>query len=266
MKKVILFLTSMFLAVNLSGEVEKGTIKNMIKKYKDAVLTVRILQKQWTVMEGKEFTKRETKNEITGTVINENGIIVVSGFATEPSKFFNKLRGDSSFKFEVKNQISGIKIILPDRKEIDGKILLKDEKLDIYFIKALPEKEMKFKYINLENYTDAGIMDEVISFDRLGEIGKREIFVSTARVGAIMEKPRKYYILTEQMVSPGSPVFSISGKIIGINLIKSRKTSSSISGFSILPTFSSLGFLPVVVPAKDILKVYGQIKIEKSAK
>jgi len=68
------------------------------------------------------------------------------------------------------------------------------------------------------------------------------------------------------MVSPGSPVFSISGKIIGINLIKSRKTPSSVSNFSILPTFSSLGFLPVVVPAKDIYKVYEQIKIEKFAK
>jgi len=119
-------------------------------------------------MEGKEFTKRETKNEITGTVISEDGIIVVSGFTAEPSKFFNKMRTDSSLKFEVKSQISGIKIILPDREEIDGKVILQDEKLDLYFIKAIPEKKIKFRYINLKDSINAEIMDEVISIDRLG--------------------------------------------------------------------------------------------------
>jgi len=275
MKKII-FSILFFLAINIFGEVKKEVVKNIVKNYKDAVLTVRILQKQWTVMEGKEFTKRETKNEITGTVISEDGIIVVSGFTAEPSKFFNKMRTDSSLKFEVKSQISGIKIILPDREEIDGKVILQDEKLDLYFIKAIPEKKIKFRYINLKDSINAEIMDEVISIDRLGDevisidrlgnIGKREIFVSPVRVGAIMKKPRKYYILTEQIVSPGSPVFSTSGKIIGINLIKSRKTPSSVSNFSILPTFSSMGFLPVVVPAKDIFEVYEQIKIEKFTK
>jgi len=265
MKKII-FSILFFLAINIFGEVKKEVVKNIVKNYKDAVLTVRILQKQWTVMEGKEFTKRETKNEITGAVISEDGIIVVSSFTAEPSKFFNKMRTDSSLKFEVKSQISGIKIILPDREEIDGKVILQDEKLDLYFIKAIPEKKIKFRYINLKDSINAEIMDEVISIDRLGNIGKREIFVSPVRVGAIMKKPRKYYILTEQIVSPGSPVFSTSGKIIGINLIKSRKTPSSVSNFSILPTFSSMGFLPVVVPAKDIFEVYEQIKIEKFTK
>ncbi len=263
MKKIFLFIL-FFLISNIFGEINKEVVKNIIKNYKDAVLTVRILQKQWTVMGGKESVKRETKNEITGTVISQDGVIVVSGLTAEPSKFFNKMQTGSSLKFEIKSQISGIKIILPNREEIDGKIILQDEKHDLYFIKAMPEKEIKFKYINLKDSTKAEIMDEVILIDRLGDIGRREIFVSTARVGAIIEKPRKYYILTEQMVSPGSPVFSISGKIIGINLIKSRKTPSSSSSFSLLPTFSSLGFLPVVVPGKEIFEVYKQIKIEKN--
>lgn len=263
MRKLIL-LCILFFTLNTFAEITKQQANKILQNYKDAVLTVRIIQKEWAVMEGKEFTKRETKREITGTVISKDGIIVVSGFATEPSKFFNKLSPDSDFNYQVKNQISGIKIIMPDREEIDGKIVLKDEKLDIYFIKALPEKKIKFTCIDLKNTTDADLLDEVISIDRLGEIGKRENFISISRIGAIMNKPRKYYILSGETLSPGSPVFSSNGKIIGVNFIRSRPAS----GFSFRTIFSSFlhsKILPVVVPAKDIYEISKQIK-EKASK
>lgn len=259
MKKLLsFFLISVFATRILSADVEQKKIKELIEKYKNAVVTVRIIKKEWNVVEGKEFSKSERKNEISGTVIDKNGTIVISSVAADPTKFFNRLSRGRNFKFEWRSKITGIKIILSYNQEIDGKIVLKDEKLDLLFIKPENKKDIKFEFVNLENYAEPDIMEKIVMMNRMGKIGNRNIFVSLSRIGGIIKKPRVYYLPTEPITSPGSPVFTVDGKIVGINLIRIKRRDTSFS-FSIFSPYD-FGFLPVILPAKEISKIAGEIK------
>lgn len=259
MKKLIIsFYLLFFIPCIFSEDAEQKKIKEVIEKYKNTIVTVKIIRKEWSVMEGKEFSKGESKNEVSGTIIDKNGTVIVSAFAVDPTKFFNQLSSGRSFKFEWRSQITGIKIILPDKKEIDGKMVLKDEKLDLIFIRPESKEKRKYEYVNLKDYIEPDIMEKIVIMSRIGKIGNRTIFASLSRIGGIIKKPRDYYLSTDQMASPGSPVFTVNGKIVGINLIRTKKRDTSFS-FSIFSPYD-FGFLPVILPAKEIKEIAGQIK------
>lgn len=263
MRKILIFFgIFVFTARIFSADTEQEKIKKLIEKYKNAVVTVRIIKKEWSVMEGKEFSKTERKNEVTGTIIDKNGTVIISAFAADPAKFFNRLNKRKFFGFEWRSQITGIKIILPDKREIDGKIVLKDEKLDLLFIKPEKKKDIKFEFVNLKDYKQPEIMEKIVMITRMGKIGDRIVFASLSRIGGIIKKPRIYYLSTAQMAPLGSPVFTVDGKVVGINLIRARSSDMPLSFFTF--SLSDFGILPVILPAEEIGKIAS--KLQKNQK
>ena len=74
---------------------------------------------------------QEQKVGAVGTVIHESGLTVVSLMTIDPTSLMNAMFAGRNFpgqegKMEFKSEMSGVKILLADGKEVPGKLVLKD--------------------------------------------------------------------------------------------------------------------------------------------
>ncbi len=258
MKRFVLF---SFLVLAMGGfslaQIDREQVRKLVDTYKNAALKVKVIITYWSVFGGQESSKEETKYEVMGTVIDKNGTIVTSAFAVDPSKLFQRLFSEEG-GYQMKSELKEIKIILPDNKEVEGKIVLRDDKLDLVFLRPKsPPQDGQFNSVDLDNSTEPQILDEVISIQRMDEDVDRTIFVALSRIGGIITKPRLYY-LSMDMLEPGTPVFSLDGKLVGLNTV--RVTETEGSSYRFFSTATSSPVSSVILPAKTIKESAAQIK------
>ncbi|MBC7328609.1 trypsin-like peptidase domain-containing protein [bacterium] len=254
MKKFVFVLLCLVMGGVLLADIDKGQVRQLVDTYKNSVLQIRVIINTWSVFQGQESNKQEEKYEVDATVIDKNGTLVTSAYAVDPSKLFQRMFGER--EYQMKSELKELKIIFPDNKEIDGKVVLRDDKLDLVFIRPKSAEGIQFQNIDLDNSIEPELLDEVIYLQRLGEKVDRAIYVSLTRIAAIITKPRIYYLaMGSNDLSPGALVFSPDGKLIGINTIRILDMEGSSSSFS-----SESPFMQVILPAKAIKEIASQIK------
>lgn len=254
MKKFVFVLLCLVMGGVLRADIDKGQVRQLVDTYKNSVLQIRVIINTWSVFQGQESNKQEEKYEVDATVIDKNGTLVTSAYAIDPSKLFQRMFGER--EYQMKSELKELKIIFPDNKEIDGKVVLRDDKLDLVFIKPKSAESIQFQNIDLDNSIEPELLDEVIYLQRLSEKVDRAIYVSLTRIAAIITKPRIYYLAMESNdFSPGAPVFSLDGKLIGINTVRILDMEGSSGSFS-----SESPFMQVILPAKAIKEIASQIK------
>lgn len=194
---------------------------------------------------GRSYPAREQRLETLGTIVGKDGLTVVSNSMIDPTASIRKqLRsGNASVNVEFQE----VRILLDDGSEIPSKLALKDPDLDIAFVMPLPgNKEFKsaaIRPVNLRSKAKPAILDEVLVLGKLGRTLYRQPTVGVARVSSVIEKPRRYYILSRAM--PGAPIFDARGRLLGIAVYKIA------GGF---PTTM------VTLPSEDILEIANQAR------
>jgi hypothetical protein len=111
------------------------------------------------------------------------------------------------------------------------------------------------------NLTDAGrpaLLDQVIVVTRLGRVGGWTPAASLQNIGAIIEKPRTFFVAESgAMNALGVPAFLPNGKIVG--LVTMRSVDAGRPGmFAMMGGSEGLGLLPVILPAADVLEIAKQ--------
>jgi DNA-binding beta-propeller fold protein YncE len=138
---------------------------------------------------------------------------------------------------------------LPDGTEIPANFLLKDEDLDLAFIRPIQDSpdsiKTNFKKVTFRPNagTSIQVLDEVVSLGRLGSNLYRKSTLQRGWVNAVIDKPRDYYVI--ENVTPGTPVFDQSGQWVGITAF--RKEGGKPSGV-------------ITVPAKDVMDIAQQVR------
>lgn len=236
----------------------------IIKEYENAVITVKLVVSGSMSMGGRQGPTREDKSEITGTLIDNSGLTVISLTATDPAgTMLSKMGPDMSegeMKFE--SNLTDIKLVLPDGKETSAKVVLRDKDLDLAFIMPSEKISGTQKAVNLKDGSSASLLDEVIVINRMGQVVGRMSAVLLGHISAVIEKPRMYYVM-DRDVAAGAPVFTKDGKLLGIIAVRSIPTQSRSMGKGMV--FSG-SIKQVIVPAAQILEASQQVpKEEKKA-
>ena len=163
----------------------------------------------------------------------------------------------------VESDLSDITILMSDGLEIPAKIVMRDNDLDLVFIRSANPREKPFHALEMSNNTrELSIMDEVLILTRLGNMTGRIPSVSLYRIEAIVKKPRMFYVIDENAISGrlGAPVFSLKGKFVGLLVLCSKKAEYKKIGMSELFGGSSRsGLLPGILPADEIAAVAKQV-------
>ncbi len=243
----------------------KARVQEIAGKFQDAVVSVKVAIKQKMVLGGQQINAGDQQIEVTGTVIDPSGLIVISDYELDPTSLMYELLAGSMGgpQIQFQNEIGEVKIVLRDGKEVPGRVVLRDKDLDLAFV-APQEKGQKFVHVPvLEKGARAAkapeLFDDLLVLGRLGRSLDRTPTVTHSVVRAVVRKPRTFYVGSDPLGALtgglGCPVFNGAGESLGILLMRrGPRASGEGSGLSAL-----IGqMVPVVLPGEDVAELAAQ--------
>lgn len=247
-----------------------GAAREVFARHQDGVVWVSAVMKMRAGGGlGAMFGRQEQKVEAVGTVVHESGLVVLSYTMLDPSAMLNaamaNVGGGEEGKVEFKTELSGVKIRLADGTEIPGKLVLRDDDLDLAFVMPT-EKGKKIPFVPLGGAGgDAGgeagaaavkPLDPLVVIWRLGQNLDRQPAVALGRVSAVVTKPRTFYLVSG-LEALGTPAFTADGKALGIVVMRKQMGDGGGLG-GMLSMAGGGGIAAVVVPGEDVMEVAQQ--------
>ena len=253
MKSTICILISLLFSsfVGRADELaDKG--RDIFKKHQHAVVTVQVVQKVTYTSGGRTSEPNEMKQDISGTVIDPSGLIVLALSAVDVGELYKRMDP----RYKVETEVSDVKILLDDGVEIPAEIVLRDKDLDLAFIRAKSKPASPMAAVDLGKAAKADVLDQVVTLNRLGRAAGRAYSASVERISAVVHKPRTFYIPDSTMTgtSLGSPAFALDGNIVGILVMR----SISSGGGGSMNNFRPDNMTSIILPAEDIVKAAKQ--------
>lgn len=223
-------------------------------QYQAAVVTVKLVVNYSISFAGRD-QHNESKTEAVGVVIDPSGLTVISLTAIDPGALVKSQMRGAPREMQIDGEVKDAKLILADNTEIPAQVVLRDKDLDVAFLRPTEKPARPLVAIDLSKAAQPALLDEVVCLNRLGQVANRVVAVSIERVDALVDRPRPFYVLSPGGSSGiGSPVFAVSGAPLGILLIRHAPSEGEANLASLFSSHSgSLGFMPIVVPAADLL-------------
>jgi hypothetical protein len=253
---VVLFLT----CVPAHAQDSRAAARELVKKWQDAIVNVRVVVKMRMSMGGREMQSSDDTIEVVGTVIDPGGLTVVSLSSINPGPMMTKLMAGSGNGqgLEIVSDPADLKIRLSDGREIPSTIALRDEDLNLAFIRPIAVPTKPFVAINLADAGQPAMLDQVVVFGRLGRVGGWAPSAALRDIGGIVVKPRTFFVLAGETAGIGTPAFLTNGKIVGILTVR-QIANDRASAFATMNGTEGLGLLPVILPAEDVLEIAKQV-------
>lgn len=228
-------------------EAEAAAGRALVTRYADAVVGVELVVTIKMRMGDREQPPSERRIEVNGTVISPSGLTVTSLAEVDPQTAFDAMRarGGSRGPELVGAEFKEVKLRLANGKELPARFVLKDADLDLAFmapdVAGDGAKHEFTSYVKLEESTEGTLLSTYYYVARAPKALQRVPLIRASEIAGIVEKPRRFYLLTNQTL--GTPTFDHKGAVLGIAL------QNFASG---VPT----GL--VVLPAADIAEIAKQ--------
>ena len=237
-------------------------------KHQASVVTVQLVVKSKmgiAGLAGLGGDAKESKEEVTGTVIDPSGLTAVALSSTDPTGLlqgmmssFGGFGGDDeeSLKLKMESEVTDVKILSGDGTETPAEIVLRDKDLDLAFIRPKSKPAMPVPALDLSNSAKVDVLDEVVAINRLGKVAGRAHAAAIERINAVVRKPRLFYVPggNATMTGLGSPAFTPDGKVVGLFVMRSVKSGGGGMGLFSLQG----GITSIILPAEDVKKVATQ--------
>jgi hypothetical protein len=239
-----------------AGEIEDQA-RALFDQYRPAVVTVTLVVRQKFSMQGRPSQENESKIDATGTVIGPDGLTVVALSSTDPTSIFRNMMSGDDQEFQMDSEVSDIRIMLANNKELRSQVVLRDNDLDLAFIRPIEKPAEPLVHVDLNNGGTVNILDQVITINRLGKVANRVHSASFERIEAVVERPRRFYIPGDEPTNTanGSPAFTPDGKLVGVFVLRSiRDTGGGENMFG-----GNSNVTAIILPASDILEGTKQV-------
>jgi S1-C subfamily serine protease len=243
--------------LNAAPDAHAAAGRALVKRYADAIVSVELVVTLRVKMGDRgEAPPREQRIEVNGTVISPNGLTVTTLGQVDPQATLEALRAGSSggrMPEIVGSEFKEVKLRLADGKEVPARFVLKDADLDLAFMapETTAEGGQPFPYVKLEEVTEGTLLSDYFYVGRAAKIQQRVPLVRTTEIIGIVERPRRLYLMTEQVAQwMGTPVFNADGRVLGITL--QHFANGQRSGL-------------IVLPAEDIAEMAKQASAAQSA-
>lgn len=242
----------------------RAVARELVKKWQDAVVNVRVVVKMRMSTKGREVQSNDDTLEAVGTVIDPGGLTVMSLGSINPGAMLTKLLGGGAGAqgVEIASETTDVKMRLSDGREIQATIVLRDEDLNIAFIRPTAAPDKPLVAINLADAAQPAMLDQVVVFGRLGRVGGWVPSAALRDIGGIIQRPRTFFVLAGEAVGVGMPAFLLNGKVVGVLTLRQIETERS-SPLAAMSGPEGLGLLAVILPAADVLEIAKQATEKK---
>lgn len=227
---------------------ERG--REVVARFSEAVITVKLAAKMRMAMEGRELQEEESTTEITATIIDPSGLAVCALSEADPTQAIAEMMGDEpDYKLEI--EVTDVKLRLADGKELQAKIVLRDKDLDLAFLRPDAAPDQPLTWVDLTASAKGEVLEDTVIIQRLGEVATRIAGAVPDQIEGVIQKPRRMYVpgMNGQSCALGAPMFALDGKVIGI--LVNRFPPRGVSREERNP-------LTVALPAEDVLEVAKQ--------
>ena len=247
----LLSLLAFCLPFSLIGKKAESTWRDLLASHANCVTWVSATVRLEISAGGRSLPPQEQKLEALGTIIAEDGLTVLSLSRVDPTaSLLARMRTPGA---SVNVNYTEVLILMQDGTEVPAKLVLKDTDLDLAFVLPIKQKEdneefrdVVFSHVPRSQKEKSKLpqaLDEVVSLGKLGRNLYRQSTLRKGWVNAVIEKPRKYFVI--ENTSPGTPVFDRDGGWLGIVVYKmDRGRPTSL----------------VTLPADDIDEIAEQVR------
>jgi S1-C subfamily serine protease len=236
----------------------RAAMREVGKRWQDAIVSVRVSLKVRMSVSGREVQSLDDTLETVATVVDPGGLTVMSLSSLDPGAMMSRLMGTASGdeKMSIVSEPSDVRIRLADGRELPARIVLRDQDLDLAFIRPTTRPSAPLTAINLADAARPGILDDVVVLSRLGRVGGWAPAAVLYSIGAIIEKPRTFFVLNGQ-AGTGTPAFLPNGKLVGLLTIR-QIDPGRMSMFGMMGGTDGAGVIAVILPAADVLEIAKQ--------
>jgi hypothetical protein len=261
---VIAMVWGVLTAMPAHAQDTRAAARALVKKWQDAIVNIRVVVKMRMSMAGREMQSSDDTIEAVGTVIDPSGLTVLSLGSINPGAMMTKLMGAAGGGqgVDIASEPTDVKIRLSDGREIQATIALRDEDLNLAFIRPTTAPEKPFVAINLADAAQPGMLDEIVVLGRLGRVGGWVPAAALREIGGIVSRPRTFFVLSGETAGVGTPAFLLNGKIVGILTLR-QIANDRPSAFAAMNGPEGLGLLSVILPAADVLDIAKQATEKK---
>jgi hypothetical protein len=261
-------LASLLSVVSARGDELADKGRAIYKEHQHAVVTVQIVLKSKFSMPGRGEQSSENRQSATGTVLDPSGLTVLSLSVIDPSQTIQNIMAGQDSRFKMETELSDLKLLLDDGTEVPAEVVLRDNDLDLAFLRPKTPLATPLPALDLTKAGKADILDQVLTLNRMGQAVGRCYAASFEHISAVVQRPRLFYVPDSSMTSTtlGSPAFTLDGKVLGLFVLRAPKGGHSAGGSQ------SDNVASIIVPADDVLKAAKQApavaesKTEKPAK
>ncbi|HTA30013.1 MAG TPA: serine protease, partial [Candidatus Cybelea sp.] len=221
--------------------------RDIFKKYQHAVVTVQTVLKVTDSRGGRSSNPSEIKRDLTGTVIDPSGLTVLALSSVDPAELYRRVSEEYN---KIDTQVNDVKLLLDDGTEVPSEIVLRDEDLDLVFIRPKAKASAPMTAVDLSKSSSVETLEPVIALNRLSRAAGRAYSASIERIVAVIQKPRTFYIpdTGPSASTLGSPAFALNGNIVGIFVMRAVSAGDSSS------RNAGENVTAILIPAEDILK------------
>lgn len=255
-----LLLAAALAAPGAAAQDQRAALRAVGKKWQDAIVSVRVSLKVRMSMGGREVQSMDDTLESVATVIDPSGLTVMSLSTLDPGAMMSRLMGGAASgdqKMQIVSEPSDVRIRLPDGRELPATIVLRDQDLDLAFIRPTAKPAAPLTAVNLSDTARPAILDDVVVLSRLGRVGGWAPAVVLYSVGAIIEKPRTFFVLNGA-AGTGTPAFLANGKLVGLLTIR-QIDPGRMSMFGMMGGAEGAGMMAVILPAADVREIAKQV-------
>lgn len=203
-------------------EADAAAGRELMKRYADTIIGVELVVSLKFKQGDREAPPREQRIEVNGTVISPSGLTVTSLAAVDPQTTMEAMRAGQMGGYRgvevVGSDFKEVKLRLANGEEVPARFVLKDADLDLAFM-APDDKEAgkrEFAHVKLEESADGAVLGTYFAVSRMGKSLQRVPVVRVAEMIGIVEKPRRFYLISEPQMA--TPVFNARGGLLGIAL------------------------------------------------
>lgn len=229
------------LAQDKQAATKPSPIAAMAETHAKAVVSVKMSLKY----EGS-FGEHEQEREVTGVIIDPAGLILCSNSQSGgvPPSMQDRMSGVTVTPRDIKVTVEN------NEDALDAKLIARDSELDLAWIKVSDLKGMTLSSIDLTSAVTPALAEDMFSVGRLSKFFDHAPMLTFCRVAAVVKKPRPL-IIPNDMNDLGIPVFTNSGKLVGITIVQIPEADED-NDEDMRSQLRGLGASMVILPAADV--------------
>ena len=211
-------------AISAQSADERSAAREVVKKRGDAVVMVTATLKVRYNVGGREQTS-DQQAQANGTVLDASGLTVLSLSTLQPDDLMARslsARVSPDTKVDVTTEPSEIKMHMADGREVPAKLVLRDQDLDLAFIRPTQASSTPMTCVDAPT-AKPSILDLLFVIQRTSEATGWTTAAAFGTVQLVIDKPQTYYQVAMPTVGGsglGSPIFDPSGRFVGIILLR----------------------------------------------